>query len=264
MNESSTTIRPGAQPFFLSGGPLGILIIHGYGGSIDEYRTFGQHLHDAGYTVSGIRLAGHGITPAVLAQNHMRDWRESIDQGLAQLHQTCPSVVVLGASFGGVLAADAASRHDNIRGLILVNTPFRYRKGGRWQTLALTLLRLLTPYYQKPGLSSADRDRYQQTGSMTKWPISGIMETGKFLNQNFSVLLDQLHIPVAVFAVENDAVTGDSPMQDILQHLNHVPHESHLLPGASHRPFRDPDIASQLEKEIKNFISVHIAAPTKT
>ena len=53
-------ILPGAEPFFMPGGKKGVLLIHGFTGLPAELLLMGQHLNKAGFTVLGVRLAGHG------------------------------------------------------------------------------------------------------------------------------------------------------------------------------------------------------------
>ena len=55
-------ILPGAEPFFLPGGKRGVLLIHGFTGLPAEMLLLGQYLNMRGYTVLGVRLAGHATT----------------------------------------------------------------------------------------------------------------------------------------------------------------------------------------------------------
>ena len=54
------TITPG--PFFLAGGPVGVLLMHGFTGSPPEMRRLGDSLYGEGLTVSAPLLPGHGTT----------------------------------------------------------------------------------------------------------------------------------------------------------------------------------------------------------
>jgi hypothetical protein len=47
-----------AEPFFFPGGPIGVLLVHGFTGSPKEMRWMGEYLAQDGFTVLGIRLPG--------------------------------------------------------------------------------------------------------------------------------------------------------------------------------------------------------------
>lgn len=55
-------ILAGAEPFFLPGGEKGVLLIHGFTGLPAELLLMGEALNKQGFTVLGVRLAGHGTT----------------------------------------------------------------------------------------------------------------------------------------------------------------------------------------------------------
>ena len=51
------------DPFFLEGGPSGILLVHGYKASTAEVRPLAESLHACGHTVSAPLLPGHNTHP---------------------------------------------------------------------------------------------------------------------------------------------------------------------------------------------------------
>ena len=61
-------IIPTAEPFFFPGqgenARIGCLVTHGFTGAPKEMRWLGEYLHRQGYTVCGMRLAGHATRPA--------------------------------------------------------------------------------------------------------------------------------------------------------------------------------------------------------
>lgn len=255
MNDQSTTIIRGAEPFFLPGGPTGLLIVHGYGGTIDDYREAGAALNRAGYSVLGIRLAGHGQSREALRQSHLEDWLESIRDGIAKLRKECASVVIFGISFGGTLGLLTAAREPGtLNGIVTLNAPMRYRGGGLFQKIGLRVLRLATPYYQKPGMTPEIRERYTQSGSMTHWPIDGLLETYKIMEQDVPAALGQVTQPALIMAVDGDelvdARSADLIGRTIASRQKVVLH----LPGSTHRPFRDQVLSDTITKKILNYL----------
>jgi carboxylesterase len=103
------------EPFFLPGGELGVLLIHGFLTTPGEMRPLGEHLAAAGMTVNGIQLRGHGTQPEDLARASWQDWLADVDNGLAELQRHCTQICVAGLSLGGALALHAAARHPIAR-----------------------------------------------------------------------------------------------------------------------------------------------------
>ena len=119
---SSEPILPGAEPFFLPGNDIGVLVCHGFTGSTQSMLFLGQQLNQAGYTVIGPRLAGHGISPQAMAKTTASDWTASVDEALATLRQTCAQVFMTGLSMGGTLTLYSADQHAGvIKGAIPIN-----------------------------------------------------------------------------------------------------------------------------------------------
>lgn len=119
-------INPEAEPFFYEAGTTGVLVIHGFTGSTQSMRPLGQALHRAGFTVSGPRLAGHGISPAAMSVTGARDWVASVEAALVTLRQHSRRVFVTGLSMGGTLTLYTAAMHaGEIAGAIPINAVVR-------------------------------------------------------------------------------------------------------------------------------------------
>jgi len=105
------------SPFFLEGGPVGLLLIHGFTGSPPEMRLLAG-LATRGITISVPLLAGHGTTPEDLARCRWQDWVASAETALTDLQHHCEVVFVGGLSMGALLALHLGACHPEIRGLI--------------------------------------------------------------------------------------------------------------------------------------------------
>ncbi|MBI3573020.1 MAG: alpha/beta fold hydrolase [Candidatus Kerfeldbacteria bacterium] len=207
------TSTPPLGGFWLPGGTQGILLIHGYGGTIEDFRDFGAQLQSAGFSVYAMLVAGHGADVATLRRATMSDWTGSVDRALGWLQTKTHVVGIMGTSFGGALALEAASRHPEIDAVVAINTPVGYGR-SQWGTkLLLRLLRLWTPYLRKPGLQAADRQRYERQGWLTAWPISGLLETYRFIEQKFLPALPHIKARVLLMQSGRDEyIRRDSAM----------------------------------------------------
>lgn len=241
MTDTSTPdIAPGAQAFLLPGNATGILIIHGYGGSIGDYQIFAQQLHNAGFTVSGICLPGHGRGQQVLRTATVDDWRRAVTEAAEHLRRRCQRTFVVGSSFGAVLALDYALNHPrDCDGLTLVNAAMSYRGGGLFQAAILKTIRLFTPYIPKFGMSAAERARADQVGSARGWPIDGILATARFAQRQVRPNLARINAPTLFMFSADDPVVGAKNSLMLQQELGATIKRCLALPTTSHRPFRD-------------------------
>lgn len=94
-------IVPGSEPFFFPAGPTGCLLLHGFTATPDEMRPLGEFLASKGYSVLGVRLAGHTTHPDDLKRTRKTDWLDNIEEDrLALLSNACSRRVLIGQSAG--------------------------------------------------------------------------------------------------------------------------------------------------------------------
>ena len=123
---ANDAILAGAEPFLYDGGDTGVLVIHGFTGSTQSMRPLGQALHRAGFTVSGPRLAGHGISPEAMSRTGARDWVASVEAAFADLRARTARIFVTGLSMGGTLTLYMAGLHGAaVAGAIPINALVR-------------------------------------------------------------------------------------------------------------------------------------------
>lgn len=115
-------LMPGAEPFYYPGNDVGCLVIHGFTASPQEVSGLGRSLAEAGLTVNGVLLAGHGTHPSDLNQSTWRDWYASVEAGYWRLAARCRRVFVLGLSLGGALSLHLAA-HRPVAGVVAMAAP---------------------------------------------------------------------------------------------------------------------------------------------
>ena len=120
-------ILTGAEPFSHDGSEVGVLLCHGFTGTPQSLRTWGEFLAGRGYTVRVPLLPGHGTTWQEMNRTSWQDWYGCVDAAFRELHQTCERVVVGGLSMGGALSLQLAQEHGpRISGLVLVNPAVKF------------------------------------------------------------------------------------------------------------------------------------------
>jgi carboxylesterase len=115
-------VLPGAEPFEHAGGPVGVLLCHGFTGSPQSLRPWAEYLAGQGLSVSLPRLPGHGTTWQDMTRTGWTDWYAEVEAALVALAGRCEQVFACGLSMGACLALRLAEVHGAmVRGLVLVN-----------------------------------------------------------------------------------------------------------------------------------------------
>ncbi len=238
---------------------MGVLIIHGYGGSIGDYRALAERLHKFGYTIYGLRLAGHGQGQLALRRSTLPEWQQSVVNGLVELHKKCNKIFMVGSSFGGVLVLDYAAQHSDVIGLVLVNTALSYSGAGIFQGLVLRLMRLFTPDYPKRGLTAEERQQAEKIGSASAWPIDGILTTSSFAKTRVAPSLTQVTVSALIMRSHDDPIVGAKNSERLMARLGSENKELVTIPVATHRPFRNEQANDFMAEKIQKFIERVVA-----
>jgi carboxylesterase len=127
--DGPTSIVPDAEPFAADGGPIGIVVSHGFTGMPGSMRPWAQHLAAAGYTVRLPLLPGHGATWRETNRSRWPEWYASVEAAYLDLRSRCDQVFGVGLSMGATLVTRLAEVHpDGIAGLVLVNPAYGTRR----------------------------------------------------------------------------------------------------------------------------------------
>jgi carboxylesterase len=116
------SVLPGAEPIDLPGGPVGVLLSHGFTGTTASMRPWAEHLSAAGFTVAAPRLPGHGTRWQDMNKTRWADWYGEIERAFDDLRGRCTSVFAMGLSMGGTLVLRLAEeRAGQVAGVVVVN-----------------------------------------------------------------------------------------------------------------------------------------------
>lgn len=128
---------------FILGGRLGVLLIHGLGGTPIELRFIAQGLARAGHTVLSCQLAGHCGTPEELRRSTWREWYASVVAAHDRLKEHCDVILAGGLSMGGILALRLAQqRPQDVHGLLLYAPTLKLDGWSMpWYTRAINYVR---------------------------------------------------------------------------------------------------------------------------
>lgn len=117
-----------AEPFYFKASEVGVLLVHGFTASPTETLPLGKFLYRKGYSVHGVRLAGHGTNYLELSKYTWQDWYQSVETGYFYLKDRCQTVIPIGVSLGAILCLYLAHHHqESIPKLCLLAPPFALR-----------------------------------------------------------------------------------------------------------------------------------------
>ena len=198
------------EPFlWTASGRSGCLLVHGFTATPQEMRFLGERLHANGYTVNGVRVAGHGTCPEDLERCRWPDWYASAREGLVELHRHTPEVVAVGQSMGALLALKLAADYPAIVGGVVLLSPALVlsRRWLRWIAPTLpALLPLLSErrwYVNKPERDVADPRARAESFGYDRIPLRGLVELTR-LQRAVQRLLPQVQQPVLVVHSRHD------------------------------------------------------------
>ncbi len=195
--------RPAPEPFFLEGGPIGALLIHGFTGSPPEMRLLGDYLHAQGLTVSAPLLPGHGETIEAMNECQWSDWAAHVEQAWGKLHQRCEMLFVGGLSMGSLLAIDLAVKHPETHGAMLYSPALKIADRLIHFTPLLKYFMKAKP--KSSGTDLTDPQAPQRTWSYRSWPLPAAHELLKLI-RHVEAILPQLTCPLLAVQSKRDRI----------------------------------------------------------
>ena len=237
MSKPATTgLLPGAEPFAHNGGPVGVLLCHGFTSSPGSLRPWAQCLADAGLSVRLPRLPGHGTSWQDLALTRWPDWFGTVEQAFVELRGRCDQVFVMGLSMGATLALRLAEVHGPaVAGLVVVNPSLMTRR--RAVRLLPLLSRLISSVpgivddIAKPGVSENGYDR------MPLLPFRSLTELWALTRTE----LAQIDQPLLVFRSATDHVVEPENSAILLAGVSSTDVEERVLRASFHVATLDHD-----------------------
>ena len=185
-----------AEPFLFPGSRTGCLLIHGFTGAPKEMRWMGETLAAQGYSVLGIRLAGHATRPADMIRSRRADWIASVEDGYHILCGLADRIYLVGLSMGGVLSLLMSTRLD-VKGVVAISTPFQMPSGlaSQLHRLAEQALALHAEKQAAPRLWLVRQESWKDHVSYPQNPVRSIAELQGLLG-DMRLALPQVHVPV--------------------------------------------------------------------
>jgi carboxylesterase len=227
---SEPPVRPGCEPFSLAGGPVGVLMVHGFTGSPASMRPIGEWLAAQGLSVEGVRLPGHGTDIEDLRRRRWTEWVDEAARGLAALRERSRTVVAFGQSGGAsIVLALVASRPHDVDGVALTN-PYVFDA----RLLAVPVGRRVLRDWWGVGndIAKAGQDEH----AYERMPVAGLAELSEAM-RFVRAVLSEIRQPIVVFRSGTDHVIPRSNATKVLERIGSerkqlvpCPNSYHVLP----------------------------------
>jgi carboxylesterase len=249
-------IIPGTEPFYFSGGPIGCLLVHGFTGTPKEMRWMGEYLSAKGYTVLGIRLAGHATRPEDLVRTRWQDWVASIEDGFHILKGSVESIFLMGLSLGGTLSLLFSSR-EPVQGVVAMSTLISMPPDPR-----LPYLEYLA--WIKPSVAKGPPDwRNLEAASdhidYPNYPTRAIAELRDSVAEARAAL-PNIHIPVLLAHSRVDESVSPENAQYIYDNIGSLDKEILWVENSGHVIIREPErmhVFQRVDHFIRRIMGLH-------
>ena len=248
------TVLPGAEPVDLPGGPVGVLLSHGFTGTPHVVRPWAESLAAAGLTVRAPLLPGHGTRWQDLRGTTFADWYGEVERTFDELRTRCTTVFAMGLSMGGTLALRLAElRGDEVAGLVVVNASLATR---RWDARVAPLLRRVLT--SRPGVAGDIRRAGVQELAYDRFPTAAAVS----LTRAWPVVrcdLARITCPVLVYRSREDHVVEPVSGRLLLAGLAGGTVEERVLENSYHVATLDHDAPAIFAGSLE-FVRAHTPA----
>jgi carboxylesterase len=188
--------------------PAAVLLLHGFTGSPWEVRPLGEALAARGFHVRAIRLPGHGIGPAGMANVTWRDWEQAVEEAFATL-AGARRTFVAGLSMGALLGMLLAARHGvKVHGLALMAPVWKLR--GLEGRLLRRVRFLPIPEWTGMWLTKSTTDLEDELARadapiLSRYPLARVYDLFT-VQDHAQAVVSEVRCPTLVAAAEQDHI----------------------------------------------------------
>jgi carboxylesterase len=214
--------------FLWGGGPIGILLSHGYTATTAEVRPLARLLHARGFTVSGPLLPGHGTDPKEMNRCRWQDWVAALERTYEELSHRCTHLFVGGESMGGVLALKLAAQHPEVTGILVYSPAVKI---PRRPLLMAYLARPFIPYVKKKRIQELHPDWQGYPVN----PVAAVVRLHQMQRQLWSQIRHVEH-PLLIVQGRHDTdidLTGVERLYDVypgpVKEFHWMEHSGHVV-----------------------------------
>lgn len=182
--------------------PLGVLILHGFTGSLDTVKGLVPTVERLGLPYRMPVMRGHGTRYEDLEGVGPAEWYADAEAALLDLLQEAEKVVVVGLSMGGLVTLNLALRHpEQLKAMVLIAPAIRFAD----PLVGLTpLLRLVFRFWDSPN-SFVDKERAKACTNYTKFPTATFSKMLDYACET-ERRLGEIRVPAVVLHSKKDQI----------------------------------------------------------
>jgi carboxylesterase len=233
-------ILPTAEPYFLPGGPVGCLLIHGFTSTPRVMRPLADFLHQRGRTVLGIRLGGHATGIEDMLRARCEDWLASAEDGWYLLQGCTERVFAIGFSLGAVLSLLLAEKFP-LAGVVAM-APFYEMPNKLAKRLGPLLVPMskVVPKLKKKGGGWFVPEREKEYLAYDYNPVRPAWELSRLL-ECLRAALPVIHTPALIVHSRDDDYVLPYQSEWVFERLGSQDKTLVWLEGSGHIITRDGD-----------------------
>jgi carboxylesterase len=232
-------IIPTTEPFFFPGNETGCLLVHGFTGTPKEMHWMGEYLNKQGFTVLGVRLAGHATHPEDMIRTNYCDWLASVEDGFQLLSGLAKRIYIMGLSMGGTLSL-ATAAYLPVKGIVAMSTPYKIPDDPRLKYTEI--ISKLVPYMPKsktaPGVGWFDPQAWREHIFYPRNPTRSVGQLNKLLAE-MRAALPQVKAPALLIHSRDDHDVWSESMPAIYRDLGSTDKQMLWIENSGHVITRD-------------------------
>jgi acylglycerol lipase len=223
---------------------VAVLVFHGITGYSGFYNTIGMPVSEAGYTVLGLDLRGHGLSDGKRGDYPSKQrLLKDISETISFVKMKFPVLILLGHSLGNLVALEALQQQiQDVNGAIFMSIG-RFIKPDAYPPISFgqkmkTLFKIIFQY-GKPVM------KYYREGMVgTNDPLFNFQYTPRFLmilNANRFIkkfkFTETYNFPVLVAVADGDEIFSVEAARAFYDEIICANKDFHVIPNAKHAEY---------------------------
>ena len=219
-------------------GDLGVLFFHNLHGTPQDFKLLYDELEKRGIHYYTPMLGGERPSPAIQSGFTSATFAAHAERAYKHLARRCTRIIVVGASAGGVQAADVASRFPVERAVLIapafgiIQRPYLKPSTEFWTRRLAPVL----PLVRKPKKASIDDD--EALAAFKGFQIMALGGAAAFFDYRDAVLAqtDAIEAPVLCVLSRSDVVVDDAVAEAVVEDMTsadkrffYVDESNHLI-----------------------------------